>query len=557
MGESEVFGKLVRELDPVERKALLEKLTPKKAVQAEPLIRKEPEEDYDLEKEYYSLGLMTRLVIFLKVMFTGDDKYQLTEDLMLKKIEREIKRDGGDLVSYKEGKLHSDFLEEIEELHKAADFFSVYIKPAWKSNRDEFLNYLGSFQIPIIHKQLEQVVDFSETEKQSGTVSPSDLRKEVILNVETGLAKITGDLRKSMYLYSKTFSVMNEFVSFDFTGFREMFSGKKDEEPSCYFGDARVPLERLTDILSAFSVSPDQNLLEALYLFTHDDLEVKEEDYLKKELEKYLQDAKDNLRIVRKFNRRIRPIRLMKLITGNIGYQPRNVSGGEDWFNIYSKYWLNLAETRYRKYSAKKRREKIYKDMQMYFKKDEMPVLEFFRGAFKYSCGFLHVFIRDELAAGMNDVLKTILVDGRFYKKQNKDDFTDSYSRLLGLYEKLNKLDQKCAPGGEYRGQIDEAGREMVSESVREKHIAAINEQIDFDAHEILKTGLESLLLLKNILYGILHGKAGGQYDSLSNLNKLVTIESRDFIIELNRVYSKVDDAYRILGDIEALEETD
>ena len=57
------------------------------------------------------------------------------------------------------------------------------------------------------------------------------------------------------------------------------------------------------------------------------------------------------------------------------------------------------------------------------------------------------------------------------------------------------------------------------------------------------------------MLYGILHGKAGGQYDSLSNLNKLITIESRDFIIDLNTVYANIEDASRLLGDIVTLEE--
>ncbi|MBI9106909.1 MAG: hypothetical protein JEZ04_09200 [Spirochaetales bacterium] len=554
MDESGTFEKLVRELDPVERQELLKKLTPAEIVSAEPLIRKEPEQEIDLEKEYYSLGLISRLVIFFHVVFAGEDKFQLTEDLVLKKLERELKRDSGEIVSLKNGQLLEDFLTELVKLHEASRFFSGPINAVWRHNRDEFLNFLGSFQIPIIHKQLEQITDFELTEKSTGFKNPVDVRKEVFLNVESNLAKITGDLRKSMYLHSKTVSVLSELIDYDYKSTENLFS-KKNDKLCCYFGDARAPLDRLTNVLSSLRVSPDQQLLEAMFLFMHEDLKVKDENFIQAELKNFFHEAKENLKKIREFNLKVQPAKLMKLVTGNIGYHSKPVSGGEDWFNLYSKYWYTLAESRYKKYSAEKRREKIFKDMQMYFKKDEMPVLEYYKNAFKFSCGFLNVFIRDEMAVRMNGILKKILVDGRFYKKQNKEGFTDSYSLLMGLYEKFRKFDAKSAKGGAYKIQIDDAGREMVSESLRAKKVASVVEQADFEAKELLDKGLEGLLLLKNILYGILHGKAGGQFDSLSNLNGLVTSESRDFIIDLNETYTKIDDAYRILGDIIALEE--
>ena len=212
---------------------------------------------------------------------------------------------------------------------------------------------------------------------------------------------------------------------------------------------------------------------------------------------------------------------------------------------------------KFKNYSAMKRKQKLYQDMQMYFKKDSMPVLEYYRYKYRYSCGFLNLFLREQFTAGMNEVLKKILVDGRFYKKQNKEEFTDAYSALLGLYEKIRTFDEKNSAKGEYGMKIDAIKAEAMGESVREKRIAAVVEGADFEAFEIIKIGTDGLELMKNILYGILHGKAGGQYDSLSNLNKLITIESRDFIIDLNDVYTRVIDAGRILSDIVALEDAE
>ena len=556
MSESEVFDRLVRELDPLERKELLDKLTPNATIVSEPMIKKEAAVEIDLEKEYYSLGFVARVIIFFKVTFRGEDKFHLTEEIVLKRIEKELRRSSGNTISYAKGLLKQEFLDEIEKLHESIAFFQNVVSTATGPGRDEFLNFLGSIQIPIIHHQLILDTDYERTEKNTGLKNPADVRKEVMLNVEVNLGKITGDLRKSMYMSSKTVYIMGELVKYDFKSLKGLFSkSENSDEKTCYFGDARVRLEKLTELLSAFKMSPDKHLVEAFFLFHNKTLKVKDQQEIGDELKSYIESAVKHIGAIKRFNAKIQMVKTMKLVTGNIDYKPQPAVGGEDWFNLYSRYWNNLAETKYKSYSAEKRRQKIYQDMQMYFKKEEMPELENYHYAYKYSCGFLSLFLREQFTASMNAVLKKILVDGRFYKKNNKEEFTDSYSALLGLYEKLKTFDEKNSPKGEYGLKIEAVEKEMATESVREKRIAAIVEAADFEVFEIIKTGLEGLLKMKNVLYGILHGKAGGQYDSLSNLNKLITIESTDFIIDLNMVYTNIDDAYRILGDILSLEE--
>ncbi len=557
MSDSEIFDRLVKELDPLERKELLDKLAPNKVIVSEPMLEKESEKEFDLEKEYYSLGLIKRIIIFFKVTFNGEDKFQLTEDIILKRIEREIRKNSGDIISYDKGILKQKFLDELEKLHYSTYFFKDTVTSACGSSRDEFLNFLGSLQIPLIHHQLILDTDYDRIERSTGYTNPSNVRKEVMVNVESNLGKITGDLRKTMYMNSKIVYVMGELVKYDFKGLEDLFvKDEKSEGKRCYFGDARARLEKLTDLLSAFHLSPDKQLLEAFFLYHNKYLKVGDQQEIGAKLKNYLDSAGKHIAAIKDFNNNIQLLKIMKLVSGNIDYKPMRSSGGEDWFNLYNKYWHSLAEEKYKKYSAEKRKQKIYKDMQMYFKKDEIPELEYYHYKYKYSCGFLSSFLRDQFTTSMNDILKTILVDGRFYKKSNKEDFTDSYTALLSLYQKLKNFDDKNTSAGLYGLKIMEIENELSSDTVREKKIAAIIDDSDMEGLDIVKTGLNSLFVMKNVIYGILFGKAGGQYDSLSNLNKLVTIESRDFIIDLNTVYSNIDDAYRILNDILSLEET-
>jgi len=558
MEKSEVFERLVKELDPIERKELLDKLTPDEVIEAEPMLDKELETEIDLEKEYYSLGLFCRFLIFFRVIFRGEDKFQITEEIVLKDIERDIKRTAGNIISYDKGQLLVEFLEEVEKLHDSVMFFSSVLNSVGGQAREEFLNFLGSLQIPIIHHQLIIDTDFVTAEKKTGLSNPNDVRKEVLMNVDTILAKITGELRNTMYMHSKTIFNMGELAAYDFGELENLFEKINGQnEKSVYFGDVRIRLERLAEILSAFRLSPNKQLLEALYLFHNSSLKVKDQEAISDELKKFIDSALEHLKDIRKFNMRIQLPKVMKLITGDIDYKSKPATGGEDWFSLYSRYWNNIAEMKFKLYSADKRKQKIYQDMQMYFKKDKLPVLDYYRYKFRYSCGFLALFLREQFTASMNEVLKKILVDGKFYKKGNKDDFTDSYSALLGLYEKLKNFDDKNSAKGEYGMKIQNARTEAIGESAKEKRVAMVIEAADLEAVDIIRIGTEGLKLMKRVLYGILHGKAGGQYDSLSNLNKLVTIESRDFIIDLNTVYTNIDDADRILGDIITLEEAE
>ncbi len=555
MKDKDVFNRLVLELTPVERKELLSKIGPVEVFQ-EPMIDFSRGEEVDLEKEFYSMGFLERIIIFFRSIISGEDKLQLTEEIILKKIEREIKSECGGIISYKNGQLLPPFREELLKLAESVRYFDSWLKNSYFTNREDFIIFLGSLQMPEIHQQLSVAVSFEEAEKRTGLSNLSDIKREVSISLESTLDLVSGDLRKTMYLHAQTLHLLGELVLYDFESLIGQFRERsKNGETNCFFGAARNLLEKLTNILTSFRMSPDAIVLEAIFLFANQNLRATDEETFQNDLKKFLNNSKRNLEAVKKFNKRTMPVKLMKLITENIGYQPVKVSGGEDWYNIYTRYWNNLADIAFRKYSAEKRKLRIYEELRRFNKSDKLPELDNYKYTYQYSTGFLNEFIREQFSSIMNEILKKILVDGRFYKKQNKDDFTDSYSRLLGLYEKLNKFDQKMSPQGEIGSQLAAIEQEMAGTSVRRKKEASFIEAADMEAREIIRTGIEAMAMLKLILYGILHGRAGGQYDSLSNINRLVTVESRDFIIDLNNVYTKLEDSCRILGDIMDLEE--
>ncbi|MDC7126477.1 MAG: DUF5312 family protein [Spirochaetales bacterium] len=556
MDNSETFDKLVRELNPLERRELLDKLTPETVIEAVPMVEFELEEKVDLENEYNELSFFNKILVVLKSFFSGKDKYQITESVLLKRLEREVLKDCNGAISLSRFELYEPFLDEIIELCEAIKFFKPYIEMATGANRDEFLTYLGSFKIPEIDNQLRLCTDFSFIEKKTGIINEFDLKKEVLSELEKTLGKVTGDLRKSMFVESRTIAVLGDLVRFNFKQIEKFFVVKNERDfKSCRFSDIDSSLEKLSNLLFSFKVPPDKKLLEALYLYSNNGVKLDESEELGNELEKFFTTAQKSLDDIRYFNQKVSLERILKIIKNSLDYQPKNIGGGEDWFKLYSSYWQKRAEDNYRVFFMEKNRQRIYRDIRMYLEKPELPTLKNYDGVFKVSCAFLESFFKTKFTMTMNDILKKIIKDGRFYKKSNRDEITEAYTTLIKVFHDLKKfIDPNYKSDNSDVEEIDEHVKTQPEEEAP-KEVVSVS-PVD-TARSILDTAIDCFTKIINVVYGILYGKSGGKYDSLSNLAKLISLQSNDFIIDLNEMYEDINNFNKILQDIIALENSE
>jgi hypothetical protein len=90
MNEVSVFDKLVKNLSQSERQDMLERLRSKTVVSEEPIGIDEETEQYDITRYYEGIGIMQKIIIFLKMIFSGGKREEVILENILKRIGLEI-----------------------------------------------------------------------------------------------------------------------------------------------------------------------------------------------------------------------------------------------------------------------------------------------------------------------------------------------------------------------------------------------------------------------------------------------------------------------------------
>ena len=172
---------------------------------------------------------------------------------------------------------------------------------------------------------------------------------------------------------------------------------------------------------------------------------------------------------------------------------------------------------------------------------------------FEATVGFIYTFIDKIFNRELNKALKLILIDGQFYKEQNRMDYNKSYGTIIETFDKIKLLNNKLSVNGEYFSQINKLDQEIGDESGKNQ----INEIINFVDQEFKKIIIsfnEALSLLIDVIFGIIQGEMGGAYDTLSNLGYIGKGENKNLISQLNDIRFKLDEARNISYQLYDLE---
>ncbi|MDP3176349.1 MAG: DUF5312 family protein, partial [Spirochaetaceae bacterium] len=167
---------------------------------------------------------------------------------------------------------------------------------------------------------------------------------------------------------------------------------------------------------------------------------------------------------------------------------------------------------------------------------------------------FLDSFYKGPFVREMNRTLKILLVEGEFYRKDNRIEFTDAYDALLRLPEKLSAFDSRLAPDGDLGKAWFMARNEIGPSPLRKRKAQAIARSAEEEAEEIVRRAADSFISLARIVRGILKGEAGGRYDSLSNLYYIDGRANKDFLRALEKARDRCERAHALLTELSGLD---
>jgi hypothetical protein len=561
MAEMDTLERLVTDLSLEERQKMFEKLKARSKLSEESLYpvpaggKTEPAPS--IEKQYAGLPWYYRLLYFILSIFRNKTSRQIYADIQIGKLGRRIDAEYPGFYDCQRGLLLADFNRLLSVLKEDSRFFFDALDISVNRDRGSFYSFLGSLEMPDIHRALELETDPRGLRERNPGISDSELRQSALRIMEEVFAKITEVQRTAMYRDARSLYCLKELSSFLYDRILLAFSSG-GEDQVCSIRVVKEMLGALNNILFSLREPPSLALLESLFIFMLREQAVEGD----RELQRLLERAEGALANIRNFNRRLPLTLILKCGNRDVSYYPRQISGGEDWYTVYRDYWRRRVATRFAEYLKNRRREELRETSRNFFSGAEPAGLanaagESAEGDFPLdaapSLSFLLGFYKLVFVPEINPLLLPVVAEGGFVNRENRTEFTGGYNDLARLGNDIQNLDGKIGAGGIYGERYAQAREEMSSLQIKRRKIQLALEDAAGEGRRIVERTRLAIGAIVNIITGILKKEPGGRYDSLSNLDQL-EMKVPDLPAKLREAGERLKETLKTLDNIAALE---
>lgn len=568
MAESSVFDSLVAGLSEEERRSLLERVRKSVAVSNAPLFdagSMPSSPPLSGQERLARLGIIARILLFLRRLFSGRDYDSLLEEDELRAIARRVQSAVPNLVDYRRGILLPGLLDQLRRLRDAARFFYDVLARSVDQDRAAFVAFLVSIEIPSLHERLLRETDPFIWSSFHPNASEAEAREAVLAAYEESFALLPDERRRTMYLDLRGLLFLKRLSGFLFERLLGLFKAdlRAEGKLTASFAESKELLVELGDILFSLASPPSVELMEALLLFAeHEEIGLAAAD-AETLLGGDLGRAEEALARIRAFNAAVPLADIIRLVAEDPEHAPRELAGGEDWLNLYRGFWKSRIEGGLQDLHAERRYREITAEIAEFIGDVELPSYSHISSEesvaapavrLELALRFLDAFSRGLFIKELNRALRIVLVDGEFYRKENRVEYTDAYNTVLRVPESVAFLDERLGPEGEIGKAWSEAKLEIVSLPIKKRKIQAVARGADEEAERIVTDSGRALAELVRVLGGVLKGEAGGRYDSLANLSSLDGKANKDFVHGLGVAKDRLEQAYRLLSQISGIE---
>jgi hypothetical protein len=560
------LNRLVSELTLNERVNLLDKLKSQSNLSSEPLyagIEESGEPDTaDLAETYAKLPWYYRLYYFILSLFKAKNPVKIFEDSRVGKLGRDIETLAPGIYDYQRNNLLAEFCKLITDLKEAARFFYTALDTGVSRDRGSFYAFLGSLEMGEVHNRLETETDPVAIAARLPDAGETELRQTAFRAMEDAISAISESQRNAVYHAVRSLNCLKELSSFLYDriimafGFDNAAAGQV-----CSANVVLELLETLNNILFSLKEPPPLTLLEALFIFVLEEKGDRNQD-ISREMRSLLTRAENSLATIRNFNTMVPLTLIVRCAAKNMSLSPKQISGGEDWFAVYREYWKRRIEGRFAEYMRDRRHRDLLSTFRFFLKgtnlklldnavsetnPDGIPIPEAF------ALSFLLSFHEAVYMPDINKILRPILIDGEFYKRENRTEFTEAYNNLIKLEDDIKRFEGDISPQGEFGKRYSSARADMSSLPIKRRKIQIVIEDASRNAGAIIKRIREACKIQINILNGILKKDDTGKYDTLGNLSVLVA-KTSGFMNGLSDSIGKFQQTLKLLDDISVME---
>lgn len=565
MENESTFQRLASELSLEDRKELHSKLHSQSGFSTEPLYKEETENSgFDISMSYEKIPWYIRLWYFILGLLKNSNPIKVYEDQLIAKLGIEIQNKTPDLFEYHDAILLPKLFFLLGDLKDASRFFYSALDISVNRDKGAFFAFLASLEMDDIHQRLTNETNPQTLMQKFPEAMNSELAEKASKNMDDIFASISETQRNVMYYDARTLQCLKELSAFLFDRLLLAFHADPSAEGHiCSAKMVKDQLITLSNILYSFSGTPSLSLLESLFVFVLPEQMGNIEFDLEAEVKRLLAQAENALDMIRQFNASVPLTKIIRCVTRDFNFSPRAVSGGEDWFVVYKDYWKKHTDEQFASFGKQRRKIILVQSFKTFLNNASLEVSPNISsetnpngipasGAMGLS--FLAAFYSEVFLSVINNILRTILLDGEFYKRENRTVFTEAYNNIMKIDEKIKKFEGKISEEGDYGKRYSLAKSEITSLPVKRKKIQIVTQEVNEEIQEIINSTQESFKTMIEVLQGIIKHETGGKYDTLSNLASLSAAKDKPFSDAVSQAKSKLEEASSLLKEANLLE---
>ena len=516
----------------------------------EPIGDESPEPDVDLDEEYRNFGFLRRVVVFIKRVFGGKDRDQAVEEILVRDLGRRVQSAAPGMVDTRNEMLLPALYHRIKTLATDSGLLSAAVKQTIGSRRAEFLAFLCGLRLPEFQSALLRDTDPYRIAEKEPDAGDNEIKKRMRNNTDEIFLTMSPGGKRSMYGYAVLQHRLMEFSSFRFRDLLDAFEGPSGMPAATPIHLVLGNLRDLDALLSGLR-QPPTIFLEALVLFGNRELFTESPDQLEALVSTEIDRLKEAFGDIKDFVSSV-PLRdIIRYGSGSINYKPEEHGGGEDWLNRLRKFWDDRTERMFKRFSYSRQRKQVTKEIASLTHQDEIAAFPNYRdssglpGRYAYSLSAAESVIGVSFHKEMVPALRILLVEGEFYKGNNRAEFDAAFNTLNEAQEKIDGFRSRLEA-------IEKATEER--DDGQSAPGRGDGNPVDREVEAFMKSVLGAFRSLSLVVDGILYGQVGGKYDTISNLAHIGGRANKEYRKSLDHVILLCNNIYEQVGNLFNLE---
>ncbi len=561
--ETNSFDRLVSGLSSGERKDLLDKMksNTSESESLSSIDKYEQNSQVPFAVQIKNESIFYRFYLWIRALIANTSIEAIYNENKISEIARHVEKTSPHLIDNKKGLLLSTFYDKLNELSRCAEFFRPYIALI-ENDESAFLVFLGSFVMTDLEKVMDDQVD--PYSLPVTTVPKPEQRMHLLRKMDQIMQEINASEKNSMYAAVRSLEWLKQFTKLPFKRFIMLFTSVTDNSFTCSYNALENEISSFAKILCNGSTIPEE-VFEAMYLFSRRNTSKRSLDSMDEQSEKakeFMDKAKSQISMMKMFITTVPMKSIGRIVYSDAAWMPGNFTGGEDWFQKYKATWRKLFDQKWEAWSHDCQKEILRQNLTHNFQLENFPLLPErpwknlwggvpFRN--ELTAGFLNWYMKDVFPT-FEMILKTVMLEGDFVKKENRQEFYDSFNKLIQLSIDLQTLTRRLSAGGEHGIIFSKFMDEKLRTLQAHSKIETIIHGIEGDVRSMLAAFGDSARSLELCLSGIFNEKKDTRYESLTNLSHIGGNQHDKFMENLQHARESLSNCYAMIRELEPID---